>query len=235
MLMDRLLSTAGMVMPGKPVADIGADHARLAIYLAETGQVPRIIIGELGNGPFQRACAAVMQSPYQQIIELRQGNGLEVLKFSEVSTVVLAGMGGDTIIEILSRNWDKAASFERFVLQPMSRINVVRRRLASRGWIIESEALVEERNRIFVVMAVRPGNIPYLLNDLEIDIGPILLKNINQVTRLYMRGILHQYRLIYKEITGSANIRQLSLADYYHDKIGRLEEILNGDQSQRHN
>lgn len=224
---NRMSLTAEMVIPAKPAADIGADHAQLAIHLVETGLVPRVIVGELGDGPFGRAGTAVKQCCCPEKIELRQGNGLDVLGWHEVSTVFLAGMGGDTIVEILSRSWDKAASFERFVLQPMSKAHVLRQRLASRGWIIESEALAEEGNRLFLVLTVRPGNLPYFLTDLELDIGPVLLKNKSRLTKLHMERILRRYRLIYKEITGAADKGQRTQGDYYGDKISGLEELLN--------
>jgi len=230
MLKYRLCAISEMVIPGKPAADIGADHAQLAVYLAETSRAPKVIIGELGDGPFQRATTAVRQSGAVEKIELRQGDGLEVLDFHEVNTVVLAGMGGDTIIEILSRDWDKAASFERFVLQPMSKSCVIRQRLASRGWVIENEVLAEERKRLFLVMAVCPGNVPYYLTDLETDIGPILLNNGHRATRLYVQRFLDQYRLIYKEITGSWLGHHHELADYYAEKISGMEEYLDGNQ-----
>jgi len=229
-LVNRLATVADMILPGKPVADIGADHGQLSIYLIEKQIVPRVIIGELSDGPFARACRAVQNSTVEDEIELRQGNGLQVLKFKEVSTVVLAGMGGDTIIDILAHDWAKAASFQRFVFQPMSKAEVLRQRLASRGWVIEEERLVLENGKIFLIMASSPANCPYPLTDLEIEIGPLILKANDKLTRSFIQGYLRKYNRIYAELMRSSLHRNHLLIDDYRGKIERLEEILGASQ-----
>jgi len=225
-LMKRLAVVADMIVPGEPVADIGADHAQLSIHLIEKQIVPRVIIGEFSDGPFARACSAVQDSTVKDKIELRQGNGLQVLKFKEVGTVVLAGMGGDTIIDILAHDWEKADGFQRFVFQPMSKAGVLRQRLASRGWLIEEERLVLENGKIFLVIASSPANCPYPLTDLEIEIGPLILKDNNKLTRRFIQVYLNKYNHIYADLTKSALNRNNQLIQDYRQKVERLEEIL---------
>ena len=227
----RLAMVAEMIPAGQVVADIGADHAWLAIYLVESEIVPRVIIGELSDGPYARACAAVKGSTVRDKIEVRQGNGLQVLKRAEVGCVVLAGMGGDTIVDILAHDWDKAASFNSFVFQPMSKPEVLRQRLASRGWIIEDERLMEEHGRIYLAITSRSGNCPYHLNGLELELGPSILKADDEIKRIYMERYLQKYQRIYEEVERSSLHRNRFLAEGYREKIIVLEEILNASQS----
>ncbi len=222
----RLAMIADMVIKGEKVADIGADHALLPIYLIENQIVPRVIIGELGDGPYLRAWSAVQASSASNSIDLRQGNGLQILDYGEVKSVVLAGMGGDTIVDILSYDWDKAASFQRFVFQPMTKAQVLRQRLASRGWIIEEERLGTENGRFFQVIASRPANCPYILTDLEMEISAASLRADDELKRGFIQLYLQKYKRIYENLMGSPLHRNRLLAEDYKKKIARLEEIL---------
>jgi tRNA (adenine22-N1)-methyltransferase len=222
----RLATIADMVIKGEKVADIGADHALLPIYLIENQIAPQVIIGELGDGPYLRAWNAVQASSVHKSIELRQGDGLQVLHHGEAKSVVLAGMGGDTMVEILAHDWNKAASFRRFVFQPMSKAQVLRQRLASRGWIIEDERLGSENGRFFQVIAVRPANCPYILTDLEMEIGVAALRVDDELKREFIQVHLQKYQRIYQDLMGSPLHRNRLLAENYKGKIERLEEIL---------
>ena len=231
LIYKRLSMVAEMIGAGQSVADIGADHAWLAIYLVENRLTPGVIIGELSDGPYTRAWEAVRGSSVRDKIEVRQGNGLQVLERSEVECVVLAGMGGDTITDILSHDWDKAASFNNYVFQPMSKAEVLRQRLASRGWIIDDERLVEEHGYIYLAITSHPGNCPYHLNSLELELGPYIIKADNAIKKLYITRYLQKCQRIYMELLGSPLHRNQVLADEYREKNIALGEVLNANHS----
>ncbi len=233
-LSERLSLLAEMISIGRTVADIGGDHARLALFLAEQGVSPRVIISELGEGPFTRASRSVQESSYRGRIELRRGNGLQVLHPGEVDEVVLAGMGGDTIVDILSYDWDKAASFQHFLFQPMTRARVVRANLAAQGWPIEDERLVREKDRIYIVIAARPGHSPYSLSPLELEVGPLILRADDELKIEYIRGILHKLRTAHRQMIHSSRADITSAAAVDLENIARLEEILDAGHSEGH-
>jgi tRNA (adenine22-N1)-methyltransferase len=228
---NRLAMVAEMIRAGQAVADIGADHAWLAIYLAESKRATRVIIGELSDGPYTRANQAVKSSKAPDRIEVRQGNGLQILDKGEVDCVVLAGMGGDTIVNILAYDWDKAASFQDYVFQPMSKAVVLRQRLASRGWIIEDECLVQDNGRIYLSMNCHPGNCPYHLNGLELELGPVILKADSEIKRICVTRYLQKCQRIYKQLLQSSLHHNRILANQYREKIIALEEALHANQS----
>jgi len=230
-LTKRLAMVAEMIRTGQPAADIGADHAQLAIHLVRNKIAPCCIIGELSDGPYTRACAAVQASTMSDRIKVRQGNGLQVLARGEVGWIVLAGMGGDTIIDILAHDWDKAASFQGYVFQPMSKAEVLRQRLASRGWIIEDERLVQENGHIYLAISSRPGNCPYYLTGLELELGSIILKADTEIKRKYLARYSQKCRRIYRDLLLSPLQFNRVLADEYQEKIIILEEVLHASQS----
>lgn len=229
MVSSRIASIADMTIKGETAADIGTDHAGLALYMVAEGITPKMIISDLPAGPFNRACLAVAASSFSDKIEVRQGNGLQVLAPGEVVNVIIAGMGGDTIVDILQYDFNKSSSFQHYVLQPMTKPKVIRRFLAARGWPIIKEELVKEKDRLFVIISASPGEKPYSLTPLEMDIGPFIIKNQKQpVVKDYLLNHLKKYQAIRVGLEQTDNCESELLKAQYEVKIARLGEILNG-------
>ena len=87
----RLTAAAELVLPGKPVADIGCDHGKLTAVLAASGKYPRVIGADLRPGPLAKAEQTLEHAGCKDRVELRLGDGLSVLSAGEVGTIVLAG------------------------------------------------------------------------------------------------------------------------------------------------
>lgn len=221
----RLDSIASLVVTGETAADIGADHAQLAITLVQDGIVPRVIIGELQRGPYDRACRAVAASHLEEQIELRLGDGLQVLGSGEVATIVIAGLGGDTITDILAFDSVKTASFYRLVLQPMSKPEVLRKHLAGTGWLF-TEKLVEENSRIYSIMVCHLGHQPYTIDGLAAEIGPSIMEADTVLKVSLLKRYLARYRRVHRELTASLTDSKIILADLYKERISQLEAIL---------
>lgn len=225
-LLKRLRAVADMIITNKSLADIGADHAQLPIYLLQQQMVTAVIIGELGDGPYRRALQAVRASGMSADITVRQGDGLTVLDKGEVSTVVLAGMGADTMVEILSHDEEKSRSFQRFVFQPMSKAGVLRRYLARHGWPVVAEQLVGENNQFFQVLASEPGNTPYHLTALETELGLNALQADTELKRSFLKLYLDKYIRVANELLASGQEEIRARATDYHERIKELEMIL---------
>lgn len=199
MRLSRRLKTVGeLVLPGEPVADIGSDHALLPTYLVCEGICPRVIIGELNEGPCRRAREFIRNKGLEKAIEVRKGNGLEVLAPFEVATVIMAGLGGKNIAGIVMNSLAKAYTYRRFVLQPMLPYHPVRKVLADLGWPIVHEEVVVENGNSFVILVTEPKRLPaYHLTGLELDLGPIIIQNATRPeNRGFLLGELERYRRI---------------------------------------
>ena len=85
---------------GTRLADIGTDHAYLPVWLVLEGRVASAIASDLRPGPLQRAKETA--KTYGTEIDCRLCNGLTCITPDEVDTIVIAGMGGETIAAILS-------------------------------------------------------------------------------------------------------------------------------------
>ena len=97
----RLTAAAELVLPGKPVADIGCDHGKLTAVLAASGKYPRVIGADLRPGPLAKAEQTLEHAGCKDRVELRLGDGLSVLSAGEVGTIVLAGVSAQTTWEII--------------------------------------------------------------------------------------------------------------------------------------
>ena len=114
----RLTAAAELVLPGKPVADIGCDHGKLTAVLAASGKYPRVIGADLRPGPLAKAEQTLEHAGCKDRVELRLGDGLSVLSAGEVGTIVLAGVSarklcGDCQSLALRERWHCAAMTER--------------------------------------------------------------------------------------------------------------------------
>ncbi|MGI6550045.1 MAG: tRNA (adenine(22)-N(1))-methyltransferase [Syntrophomonadales bacterium] len=222
-----MASVADLVVTGEPMADIGSDHALLSCYLVGKGYCPWAVCGELGDGPYQRTLAAIRMNNLNNLIEVRQGNGLEVLAPGEVTTVVLAGMGGNTIIDILRRSSAKTQSFDRLVLQPMNALVKLRHLASLNGWRIEEETVVRDGDYyINLVLTPRAGP-PYRLSETEMRWGPLLMHNTAMpVVREYYSYHLDKYNRIVKGIPVQSSERSQLQKKIYQKRIEELEGIL---------
>lgn len=148
----RLSKIAEHIPYGSKLADIGTDHALLPVALVQDGHIPYAVAGELNDGPYQSACEQVEKASLQTFIQVRQGNGLEVLDPDEVDTVVIAGMGGNLICTILNEGSVQLRTVNRLILQPNVGERYVRQWLVAHGWHLSKEVMVAEGEFIYEIL-----------------------------------------------------------------------------------
>lgn len=151
----RLRLAAEMVPVGSRVADIGCDHARLPIALVRSGRCPSVIASDLRKGPLMSAKENVERAGLKGQIDLRLSDGLDGIAPGEVDCVVMAGMGGILITQIIERaSWLKDSAI-CLVLQPMSDSHLVRQTLWEGGFAIEQEQAATANHRVYSVLRAR--------------------------------------------------------------------------------
>ncbi|PTX64888.1 tRNA (adenine22-N1)-methyltransferase [Melghirimyces profundicolus] len=189
----RISALADRILPGRTVADIGSDHAQLLVTLAERGALKKGIAGELNRGPYQNAADRIREAGWTESIEVRQGDGLEVLQPGEAEVIVLAGMGGVLITSILSRGKEKLSGTEQLVLQPNNNGDRVRKWLKDHGWEIVEEELLKEGGILYEIISARRGeserpykNLP-LRPELLFRLGPLLCRDRHPLLRERVR------------------------------------------------
>ena len=174
---SRLMKIAGMIQKGDRVADIGTDHAYLPVFLIREGIASFVYACDVADGPLLNAKANIERLKAKNI-ELRKGDGLNAVKPQEADTFIIAGMGGDLIIKILSDcDWIKNERYE-LLLQPMTSVEDLHAFLIKNGFEIKEEQAVISAGRVYsVIKAVYSGNCrevspkDYYLGKLSCNLG----------------------------------------------------------------
>lgn len=155
-LTPRLQAVADLVPQGAAFADIGTDHAYLPAWLLLNGCIDHAIASDINAGPLSRARRTAEDYGCTQHISFRLGAGLAKVRPEEADTVAIAGMGGETIAQILSdAPWTREQE-TLLLLQPMSAQEELRRYLWLNGYTIHRENIVREGQKLYLVLEPQP-------------------------------------------------------------------------------
>lgn len=144
-LSKRLLALYQMVEKGSVAADIGCDHAQLSIALVQNDICPHVYACDLREQPLERAKAAIQAAGLADQITPCLQNGIEHLS-KDVSTVIIAGMGVETALKILSEHPEELRNDRTFIIQVNNHVDKLRAWISKRHYTIEKEVLVEEEH-----------------------------------------------------------------------------------------
>lgn len=169
-LSPRLQAVADLVPAGARLADVGTDHGRLPVWLIQHGVVERAVCSDLRPGPLSRARALAERWQVSDQTVFRLCDGLSEIAPYEADVITVAGMGGETIAEILRAARWTGQPGHTYILQAMSGMDGLRRYLSGNGFAIEREVLVEEGDTLYVVVLARPGEMKPLTEG-EIWVG----------------------------------------------------------------
>lgn len=148
----RLALCASMVRPGAALADVGTDHAYLPVWLVKNGVVPRAVASDVRPGPLERAKRNIERYGVSGAVETRLCDGLDGIRPEEADDVVIAGMGGLLMAEIIERTAWLKDEHKRLILQPMTREEELRRSLFKNGFSVLCEQAVLEGRHVYTVM-----------------------------------------------------------------------------------
>lgn len=188
-LSKRMKAVASMVTAGNIACDVGCDHGHVSIYLIQKGISPVVIAMDVRKGPLEHAVKNIKKYHLEEQIETRLSDGLDRLEIGEADTVILAGMGGRLMQDILNRAEEKVLSLRELVLQPQSEIPLFRAFIREKGWSIVQENIVFEDGKYYPMMRVEPRR--YSVETAEDPCianiyGGLLLKNQNPVLWQYL-------------------------------------------------
>lgn len=151
------------------VADIGTDHAYIPIALSEKGV--KVIATDVSSGPLSAAEKNIRKKNLS--VTLLLGDGLKPIQKSGVKEIIIAGMGGELIENIIFGDLETAHS-ARLLLQPMKQQAELRRFLLTHGFVIEKEDLAKEGHKIYNLIVAKKGNSDLLPSELDLHLPPSL-------------------------------------------------------------
>lgn len=195
-LEGRLKAVADNVPACPTVADIGTDHAFIPIYLVSQGICKRAVATDLRKGPLSAARRNISEYGLTEVIETRIGCGLQPITDNEAETLIIAGMGGLLISEILEDGMEKALGFKSIVMQPMYAAEYLRDWLQLSGFEIYDEDLSEDGSKLYNILDARPSVAPLKLPDIDNVIGKALIEKKHPLLKKYIQKQIKIYTKI---------------------------------------
>ena len=217
----RLAAIAAFVPHGTAVADIGADHAYLAATLVMKGIAQRAVVGDLSAGACAAARRTVGTQRLTREIDVRQGDGLSVLAPGEAESIVIAGMGGALIAEILADAPDVLADVQTLVLQPMNSAAKLRRWLYGNGWNITDETLAHAGGHLYEIIRGEHGAAA-MPDDVFLHIGAKLYEKRDPLLREHIEGKIAKLTRAANGMNTSAAARRSAA---YRDTVSLLAAL----------
>ncbi len=172
-LSKRLQAIYDMV-PSGVAADVGSDHGKLIISLFEGGVISKGYAIENKKGPYTRLVKAIEDSGCQDHIFPMFSDGISELP-KDVDIVILAGMGGINIIDILKAHLNKLKNVRTIIVDAHNAIPEMRKAVCKMGYIIADEDIVQDGGKYYEIIKFVAGECAYL-DDADYEFGPVLSK-----------------------------------------------------------
>lgn len=221
---SRLLSALPYLTPGGRAADIGTDHAYLPIYLVGQGILSHALACDINEGPIQSARANIRAAGLEGRVDTLRTDGLRGVENYAPDDVMIFGMGGELIARILSEaEWVKTAK-TGLILQPMSRLPVLRRWLWEAGFAILGESLTFE-DKYYVTLHARWQGEPVSYTEEECLLGKRDTWCPGELTRGYLE---HEIGVRQRIVEAKERSREADAAremEELHFLENRLEEL----------
>lgn len=174
-LSKRLLAIAKLVPKNSIVADIGSDHGLVLIYLAKNNLIQKGYGVENKVGPFNILKRALKPFYWQNLIPILSDGLLNLA--SDVNCLVLAGMGGENIINILEKGKENLKNVQFIICDPHTLIPSVRMFLSKNQFLIEDEMLIYEKNQFYEISLYQKTKKEIKYSSFEINYGPYISKS----------------------------------------------------------
>lgn len=199
----RLNEIFNLVDKNSIVADIGTDHGIIPIMLSKFNLAKKIIAIDISENSLNKLKEKLKQNDNINNIETRVSDGLNSFFEYEIDTIIISGMGGILIKDILNTNLDIAKTAETLILSPNNSLDVVRKFLVNNNFKIIDEKDVFENSKYYQILKVSYGK-DLFYEDYEYNYGKILIKNKSKNLKLFLENELNKYSLIIDKIEKSS-------------------------------
>ena len=175
-LSKRLSTAASYVRSGAFVADIGTDHAYLPIYLVRNSIACGALASDINKGPILKAKENIAKYGLENLIKTQIANGLDGVEAYEPTDIIICGMGGELIAQILESSAYVRNNKIRLILQPMTSVAELRDYL-SNGFSTVAENIVCEDGKIYQIICAEYDGNNHAYSDIELELGKHNIEN----------------------------------------------------------
>lgn len=189
MIDERLKTLVKYVDKKDNIIDVGCDHALLDIYLVQNNITDSVIVSDISNNALQQGINNIKKYNLDDRIDVRCGNGLEVLNNEDdINTIIISGMGTNTILDILNNNY--LSKVNKLIIQSNKDYYLLRSEVNKLGFIISNEEVIVVNNKLYINIIFVRGNKKYSLEELKYGTKDMLNKEI------YYKYLIDKYNKI---------------------------------------
>lgn len=199
MLSERLKCIVEAVGRAECVLDIGTDHGYVPIALIQNGQVQRAIASDISISSLQKAKEQIIRRGITGI-ETRWGSGLDIIAPGECDAVVIAGMGGLLMADILLKGKIKLGHHFHLILQPMNNVQAVRLAFEAIGARLVLEKMVFEDSHYYQIMAAEPGKMQ-ISTPIDYWIGLADIREENKTFKEFVHHLIQRENYILVQVS----------------------------------
>ena len=227
-LSKRLMKIASYVNYCEAIADIGTDHGYIPIYLVKNNKCNSAIASDINKGPIEKASTNIRFEGLSEKIKCLLGGGLKPLKVGEVNGVIIAGMGGNLIRDIILEDIEKVKLYDFLILQPAQNPEVLREFLYNNNFEILNEDLILDDGKFYELFKVKYNENAKKINikdEISYEISSILLESNNGLVNDYIKSKIKKYENIITYIKDDTSLAKKK-KDILNEKINKLKEMI---------
>lgn len=221
-LTNRLKTAAELVRPDRKTVDVGTDHGYLPAFLVMSGKTSCAIAADIGTGPLENAKKTIEKYGLKDKISTVLSNGLEKIP-NDTEEIIICGMGGTLIAEILSKaEWIKHKNIH-LVLQPMTHSYDVRKFLCENGFYIDTEKFSTDDGRDYVVISAYFSGENAVRDDFYYYFGDVVTDN-TETEKSYIKRQYFYVRSRFEGLKKSGNKEE---SEIFEKVISALKDKTN--------
>ena len=219
---NRLKTIGDFVKNNSKVIDVGCDHGLLSIYIYLNKKNVRIIASDINEKPLSEARKNLKKYNLEDKIELRLSNGIKNYTSNEFDTLIISGLGGVTISNIVNEDKDKLENTKNIIIQSNNNIPMIRKVISKLNYKITNEKLVKENNIIYTIIVFEKSNKKIRYKKEDLFIGPILKNSNDEYLKEYLRQEIKKRGNILSKIPKKYIFKRLKIKkeiNLYHKSL----------------
>ncbi len=208
------------------IMDVGTDHGYIPIYLVKNNIAKKVIASDINKEPLKKAKINASLDGVLDKIDLRLGGGLFPLNNKEANAVIIAGMGGNLIRDILENDLNKVKNLDYLILQPAQNPEVLRKYLYNNNYEILEEDICLDENKYYEIFKVKYKIGDYiLLEDIFYEISPTMLSKKLPLFKSYIENKIEKNKKVMEFIKDNTE-HAIERKNELKEKNQKLEKLL---------
>ncbi len=195
MTSKRIKLISSLVEANAKVLDIGTDHCFVPIFLYQNGITKDIAALDINPNPLAIAKENLIEVGLEGKIKLILNDGLNNLDPNIYDVIIIAGLGGGTIAEIIDKKHFKG----KLILHPTNNQLNLRKNLVKNNFTIVNEMIMVEKKVDNLIIVAVFNSKKEKLTKTQLQVGPkLIFDNSQEVTNYYEKKVNFYQDLYHK-------------------------------------